>query len=448
MRMNKTQTFENRTGVRFSLLCIAAALITYMSMYAFRKPLSAATFEGLTYWGMDYKIIALISQVIGYTCSKFLGIRIVSSMKPGQRIRYILGLVGAAWIALFFFAWTPQPYNVLLLVINGLPLGMIFGIVISFLEGRRNTELLGAGLCISFITASGIVKSVGQFLIVHLGVSDFWMPFLTGLVFVPLLLLGVWLLGKIPPPTEEDKALRSERTPMTKVERRKFIHDFSVGVVLAVLTYATLTVYRDLRDNFTVELWAQMGYEGNSGILAYTEICIALLVLFFIANMIRVINNRKAFYGNIGFFIGSGLLLFFSTWAFSEGRLSPVWWMILSGFRLYLCYACFHTMFFERWIALFRYSSNIGFLICVSDSFGYLGSVGVLVYKNFFNYDVDWLAFIKVAAYISGSLITLLSIGMFFYFSHKEKVTSIETAQCTQAESGYLESKGQQMMAC
>lgn len=448
MRMNKTQTFENRTGVRFSLLCIAAALITYMSMYAFRKPLSAATFEGLTYWGIDYKIIALISQVIGYTCSKFLGIRIVSSMKPGQRIRYILGLVGAAWIALFFFAWTPQPYNVLLLVINGLPLGMIFGIVISFLEGRRNTELLGAGLCISFITASGIVKSVGQFLIVHLGVSDFWMPFLTGLVFVPLLLLGVWLLGKIPPPTEEDKALRSERTPMTKVERRKFIHDFSVGVVLAVLTYATLTVYRDLRDNFTVELWAQMGYEGNSGILAYTEICIALLVLFFIANMIRVINNRKAFYGNIGFFIGSGLLLFFSTWAFSEGRLSPVWWMILSGFGLYLCYACFHTMFFERWIALFRYSSNIGFLICVSDSFGYLGSVGVLVYKNFFNYDVDWLAFIKVAAYISGSLITLLSIGMFFYFSHKEKVTSIETAQCTQAESGYLESKGQQMMAC
>ena len=446
--MNKTQTFENRTGVRFSLLCIAAALITYMSMYAFRKPLSAATFEGLTYWGMDYKIIALISQVIGYTCSKFLGIRIVSSMKPGQRIRYILGLVGAAWIALFFFAWTPQPYNVLLLVINGLPLGMIFGIVISFLEGRRNTELLGAGLCISFITASGIVKSVGQFLIVHLGVSDFWMPFLTGLVFVPLLLLGVWLLGKIPPPTEEDKALRSERTPMTKVERRKFIHDFSVGVVLAVLTYATLTVYRDLRDNFAVELWAQMGYEGNSGILAYTEICIALLVLFFIANMIRVINNRKAFYGNIGFFIGSGLLLFFSTWAFSEGRLSPVWWMILSGFGLYLCYACFHTMFFERWIALFRYSSNIGFLICVSDSFGYLGSVGVLVYKNFFNYDVDWLAFIKVAAYISGSLITLLSIGMFFYFSHKEKVTSIETAQCTQAESGYLESKGQQMMAC
>lgn len=369
-------------------------------------------------------------------------------MKPAQRTRYILGLVGVAWVALFFFAWTPQPYNVIFLVVNGLPLGMIFGIVISFLEGRKNTELLGAGLCISFITASGIVKSVGQFLIVRLGVSDFWMPFLTGLIFVPFLLLGVWLLGKIPPPTEEDKALRSERAPMTGRERRKFFRDFSWGIALAVLTYATLTVYRDLRDNFAVEIWAQMGYEGNSGILAFSEICIAFLVLFFIANMIRVIDNRKAFYGNIFFFVASGILLAGTTWLFSRGQLSPVLWMILSGFGLYLCYACFHTMFFERWIALFRYSSNIGFLICVSDSFGYLGSVSVLVYKNFFNYDVDWLAFIKIAAYVSGAVITLLSIGMFFYFRRKEKAIGVTCGRAEASGADYAGAKEQQLMAC
>ena len=445
--MKQNRAFQH-TGVRFNILCIAAALITYMSMYAFRKPLSAATFEGLTYWGMDYKIIALISQVIGYTCSKFMGIKIVSSMKPAQRTRYILGLVGVAWAALFFFAWVPRPYNVAFLVVNGLPLGMIFGIVISFLEGRKNTELLGAGLCISFITASGIVKSVGQFLIVHLGVSDFWMPFLTGLVFVPFLLLGVWLLGKIPPPSEEDKALRSERAPMTKVERRKFFRDFSWGVILSVLTYATLTVYRDLRDNFAVELWEQMGYKGRAGILAFSEICIALLVLLFIASMIRVIDNRKAFYGNIGFFLASGVLLFATTWLFSEGRLSPMLWMISSGFGLYLCYACFHTMFYERWIALFRYSSNLGFLICVSDSFGYLGSVGVLVYKNFFNYDVDWLAFIKMAAYIAGAAITLFAIGLFLYFRHKEKSVGRPGQKAASPQAGCYGPEGTSLLAC
>ena len=428
MQTNKIDT----TGFRFSAFCIMAALVTYMSMYAFRKPLSAATFEGLTYWGMDYKIIAIISQVIGYTCSKFLGIRIVSSMQPGERVKYILGLVGIAWLALFFFAWVPRPYNVVFLVINGLPLGMIFGIVISFLEGRRNTELLGAGLCVSFITASGITKSVGQFLIVYCGVSDFWMPFLTGAVFIPFLLIGVWMLGKIPPPSAEDRALRSKRGPMSGQERAKFFRDFSWGVVLSTLVYATLTVYRDLRDNFAVELWEQMGYKDDVGILAVSEVCIAILVLTIVASMIRVIDNRKAFFGNMVAFTFGGLMLFVTTALFASGRLSPVLWMIASGFGLYFCYACFHTMFFERWIAVFKYAGNIGFLICISDSFGYLGSVGVLIYKNFFSPEVDWLQFILTAAYVAGSVITVASLALLGYFYRKVR----RSAHCPVSETG------------
>lgn len=37
------------SSFRLTVLCIGGALLTYMSMYAFRKPLSAATFEGLSY---------------------------------------------------------------------------------------------------------------------------------------------------------------------------------------------------------------------------------------------------------------------------------------------------------------------------------------------------------------------------------------------------------------
>ena len=366
-------------------------------------------------------IIAIISQVVGYTCSKFLGITIVSSMKPQNRIRCILGFIAFAWVALLMFALVPHPYNVVFLVLNGLPLGMIFGIVISFLEGRRNTELLGAGLCVSFITASGITKAVGRFLIIHFHVSDFWMPFCTGLVFVPVLLLGVWMLSLIPPQSEEDKSSRSERTPMGASERMKFFRSFSWGVILSTLTYATLTVYRDLRDNFAVELWAQMGYGENAGILATSEIIIAVMVLSIVASMIKVTDHKRVFFGNIYTFIGSGCLLFVMTWLFAHEMVSPALWMISTGFGLYLCYACFHTMFFERWIALFRYKSNISFLICVADSFGYLGSVGVLLYKNFYTRDMDWLHFIVTAAYISGILIAGLSVMMAVYFRYVGK---------------------------
>ena len=56
-------------------------------------------------------------------------------------------------VALLLFALVPAPYNFGCLFLNGLPLGMVFGLVLSFLEGRRLTEALAAGLCASFIVA-------------------------------------------------------------------------------------------------------------------------------------------------------------------------------------------------------------------------------------------------------------------------------------------------------
>ncbi len=55
--------------IRFVLFAAIAAFITYLSMYAFRKPFSAGTFDGLFLWGIDYKILLIISQLIGYTLS-------------------------------------------------------------------------------------------------------------------------------------------------------------------------------------------------------------------------------------------------------------------------------------------------------------------------------------------------------------------------------------------
>jgi hypothetical protein len=66
----------------------------------------------------------------------------------------------------FFFAFMPKPYNVFFLFLNGLPLGTVWGVVFSFLEGRRFTELPGAGMASSFIASSDIVKATGRALVV------------------------------------------------------------------------------------------------------------------------------------------------------------------------------------------------------------------------------------------------------------------------------------------
>ena len=164
----------------FSVYCIVAAFTTYFCMYAFRKPFTAATYENAYVWGIGLKTVLVAAQVSGYTISKFLGIKFVSELPARYRAAAILVLIGIAEIALFLFAITPAPYNAFWLFVNGLPLGMVFGFVLAFLEGRRLTEALSAGLCASFIISSGVVKSVGQSLIQNWNVSEFWMPFCDG----------------------------------------------------------------------------------------------------------------------------------------------------------------------------------------------------------------------------------------------------------------------------
>jgi len=418
--MEHQRTRENNSRLQ-TFYIMTAAFITYCSMYAFRKPFTAATFNDLTIWGIDMKIVLISSQVLGYMLSKFIGIYLVSSMLPEKRIRYILILIGISWAALLVMAVLPVRMAWIMMFINGMPLGMIWGLVFSFLEGRRNTELLGAGMSASFIVSSGLVKFTGRSLIEDLGVQEIWMPFLTGTLFIPLLLAGTWMLGKIKGPDEQDIFYRSRRSPMTGKDRNNFIRSFTFGIIWTVIIYIALSIYRDLRDNFAVEVWQQLGFADNYSVLLTAEIPISVLVLVITAFMVLIKDNSKAFYATLGMIAGGGILLVLFTFMFEQKRVSPAFWMILTGFGLYLSYVSYHTMLFERWIALFRIKSNIGFLMYIADSFGYLGSVLVLFGKNFLQADVNWLSFMIKLAYVTGVLIIILSVFSFVYFMAKER---------------------------
>ncbi|WP_250636622.1 DUF5690 family protein [Pedobacter sp. PACM 27299] len=61
-----------------SIMAGLAAFGCYTSMYAFRKAFTAGTFDGHEYFEVDYKVWLVIAQVMGYTFSKFYGIRFIS----------------------------------------------------------------------------------------------------------------------------------------------------------------------------------------------------------------------------------------------------------------------------------------------------------------------------------------------------------------------------------
>ena len=97
-------------------------------------------------------------------------------MRHHYRGRVILGMILAAELALVLFAITPTGWNLVWLFANGLSLGMIWGLVFSFLEGRKTTEILGAVLSVTLTLASGLVRTVGKWLVSELNVPELWMP--------------------------------------------------------------------------------------------------------------------------------------------------------------------------------------------------------------------------------------------------------------------------------
>jgi hypothetical protein len=412
-----------------SVLAAVAAFGTYTSMYSFRKGFAAGTYPGEQYLHVDYKVWLVIAQVIGYTLSKFYGIKFISELKSSQRAASILVLIGVAWGALLLFAIIPAPFNIICMLLNGFPLGMIWGLVFSYLEGRKSTEFMAAVLSISLIFASGFVKTIARTLRDSLHISEYTMPFVTGAVFVIPLLFFVFCLELMPAPTAEDVKLRTKRLPMNADERANFLKAFLPGIILTIIIYVLLTITRDVRDNFEVEIWASLGNKDNT---IYTKIdtIISIIVLVAMSLLILVKNNLKAFGIIHLMIIGGCALIGFGTILFNLHLISPMVWMTMAGLGLYLGYVPYNAIFFERMIASFHYKSNVGFLIYVADSLGYLGSVTILLVKEFGRPTISWATFFRDGIMVVGIIGGICATLSLIYFLHTARKKDQE------AESG------------
>ena len=428
MRQALANRLANSSSLTFTVFASMAGFATYFSMYAFRKPFAAATFEDVQGWhyALDFKIAIVIAQVFGYATSKFIGIKVIAAMKSTYRTRGILGLIGGSWLALVAFAVAPAVLKVPAMFINGLCLGMIWGLVFAYMEGRRTSEVLGAVLCASFILSSGAVKSVGVLLMQDLDVSAFWMPAATGAVFIPVLLLSVWGLSSLPPPSAEDEAARVRRAPMTGREVRSFLEDYGVGLTLLIVTYVFATALRDFRDNFAAELWAALGYTNVATVFTSAEIPVAVVSLVSMGIIVKVQNNARALAVIHCMLLIGLVLLGAATLAFDAGWISPLAWMIATGAGLYVVYTPYSAMLFDRLVSFSGRVANAGFLIYVADSAGYAGSVALLLWRNFGMPNINWLTLYRGASYATAAIgLVLITLSLVYFSGRSRTVASV-----------------------
>ncbi|CAH0996477.1 hypothetical protein EMA8858_02609 [Emticicia aquatica] len=407
--------------------CIIAAFGTYFCMYAFRKPFNTGLYEGYELFGLSYKTVLIITQVLGYMLSKVLGIKIISELRANQRIALIISLILISEIALILFGLIPYSYNWICMLFNGLPLGMVWGVIFCFLEGRRITEFIAIGLSINLVMGSGILKTIYLTISSLMQISEFWMPAFIGLIFLPIFLFFVWMLAKIPPPNAEDLQVRNKRNPMNKSGKNKLLQEFSWGFWAIALVYVMLTMIRDFRDNFSVEIWRSLHVNFDKNTFAQSEMLIGFFVLILLASVGFIKENDKAF-AYIQLLILLGIMACgLSTWFFQQGALSAYNWMILLGISFFLPYLLIQTLYFERFIAVFKLNANAGFFVYICDSMGYLGSVLLMMYREFFMKELSW---VNVLVNLGYGIFTLSFVlwGISVWFFIRKLNTKIEVA--------------------
>lgn len=405
------------------LFAVTAAFTTYFCMYGFRKAFTVAEFEGLEIrlfaLVINLKVAMVIGQVFGYATSKVIGIKFNSEMGRGSRGMALIVCIIVSELGLIMFGIVPGGWKVLAIFCSALPLGMVWGLVFSFLEGRRTTDLMGAGLCCSFIVASGVAKTVGAS-VMQAGISEAWMPAVAGLLYFPVFCLAVWMLRRLPHPSELDVALRVERKPMHRIERRKFLAKNAFGIACLMLVYVAMTVCRDFRDNFQKEMFTESGIEGKPAIFTMTETYVALPVIVLVGLLFLIKENRKALFVNHLYgLVGAGILCV-STILFRAGSIDVIVWMIANGFGLYLAYVPFNCILFDRLVASLGTVATSVFLITMADALGYLGVVAGMLYKNF-GQPGAMLPFFEILCFVVSAVIVSALIASWCYFSRKTR---------------------------
>ncbi|MEJ0102942.1 MAG: DUF5690 family protein [Bacteroidota bacterium] len=415
---------------------LIAAFGTYFCMYGFRKPYTAATYSDAVFFGIDYKFLLIIAQTIGYVIAKWVGIKIVSEIKPGQRIKMLLGLIFFAELMLLFFGFVPRPWNIVCLLLNGLSLGIVFGLVLGFLEGRRNTEALIAGLCASFIVSDGVSKSVGKMLLNN-NITENWMPFFAGILFLIPTLIFTGMLSCVPPPSTADIANRSVRTPMQAQARWNFFIKYGPGLAGITIVYLFVTLLRSIRADFAPELWRDLGYKQTPAVFTQSELLVSFGIVIINGLAIFILNHYKAFRFSLLTCMAGFIILLLAVWGLNYG-LGEFPFMVLIGLGVYLPYVAVHTTIFERLIAVTKERANIGFLMYVADSVGYTGYIILMLFRYATPPgDSILFLFLKICIYlgISGGLIVLYCN---WYFKMKLKDNERQITQLSTGQSSHI----------
>lgn len=171
-------------------------------------------------------------------------------------------------------------------------------------------------------------------------------------------------LNRLPQPTEEDIAMKSERATLNGKQRWELFKNFMPFLMMLFVANIAIVVLRDIKKTFSkyhrcFRIFA----------LAFAKIdsVVTLIILVVFGLMVFVKDNLKAL--SILFRLIIMGMIVMSVVSFGQERfqLPPVVWLFVQSLCLYIAYLTFQTIFFDRFIACFKIHGNVGFFIVTTD---------------------------------------------------------------------------------
>ena len=199
-----------------------------------------------------------------------------------------------------------------------------------------------------------------------------------------------------------------------------------VEAIIWALAFVSLDVVTEFWPAvyFAIVTLTTLGYGDVAGAFAISEAPVAIVVLAALGLIMVIKDNWRAVTVlHIAIALGA-VTIGASTFAFQQGAIGPLAWMIISGAGLYVAYTPFSAMLFDRLMAAAQFPGTATYLIYLADASGYAGSVSLLITKEIFAPDLPWLPFFIGGAYTASAIGCVLTIASLAYFAKSKATTN------------------------
>ena len=367
-----------------ALSCAASYSLTYFWRYpAFVLPQEVLSQRVVG--SLDLQACMSLAMILGFGAAKLPAATVAASQLFFQRRLRVLSTLFTCSMLIegVGLLSASSLVKVSSIFVSSFLSSFLYGLQLTYLEGRRATEGMLAVSTLFLVYAGNASRGVGRW-VLDMGCPARAMPLVVGAAaWLPAIALVV-LTDRLPRPSDADICARSVRGTMTRAQRHGFVREWAGGLALLIVAYALLVGLRALRDLYSAELFAEALRAHTTPTWVYYVVDApgAALSALCLLGAMFITDSRRALIAMLATMLcGLGLALG-TTVLFAYGRLDGLVWQTCFGTGLYVAFSLLGAPFIERLLAATKTTGTISFLVFLSDFAGYAVSISLLLWQD------------------------------------------------------------------